>query len=230
MKYLCIIPARGGSKGIKQKNIIDVCGKPLISYTIQVAMQAAENGLFEKTIVSTDCETIADISRKCGANVPFIRPAKIAEDKSKSIDFVLHSLDFYRNKGVYFDAVVILQPTSPLRSYENLKEAIELFNRNTHNSLISGYTDEAISDLVLYYKEMNQAVALNKNHNKGGRRQDHKAIYLRNGAVYITKVTYLKKHQQIISDSPLMYEMNKYNSINIDSYDDLQYVRYILCK
>lgn len=228
MKYLCIIPARCGSKGIPFKNIIDVSGKPLISYTIDMAMKLKEENMISKVIVSTDCEEIEKVAISHNAEVPFLRPSEISGDKAKSIDFVLHSLSYYEKLNDYYDAVIILQPTSPLRTYDDLKESIDLFTTKKSESLISVYEEETINDLIMYHKEADFAIAVNENHNKGVRRQDHGSIYIRNGAIYITSTEYLQKEEKIISDKPLLKIMEKKNSVNIDTYDDLEYVRNIL--
>ena len=103
MKIICIIPARGGSKGIPKKNIIDVRGKPLIAYSIEPAIEAMELGLIDKVIVSTDSIEIADISKNYGAEIPFLRPDDISGDKAKSIEFIEHALSFYKNLGINYE-------------------------------------------------------------------------------------------------------------------------------
>jgi CMP-N-acetylneuraminic acid synthetase len=125
---------------------------------------------------------------------------------------------------------MVLQPTSPLKSFDDILNAIEIFNRNEGDSLISVYKEETINNLILYHKEDDKAIPLNTDHNKGVRRQDHGVVYIRNGAIYITKVDYLKKEQKIISDIPLMYEMKKNRSVNVDTYEDLECVRSLLCE
>ena len=229
MRLLCIIPARCGSKGIPYKNIIDIGGKPLIQYTIEIAKKLKDQGKVDELIVSTDCKEVADISEKLGAKVPFLRPRNLSDDKAKSIDYILHALNFYEGIGQKYDAVIVLQPTSPLKTYNNVVGAIDVFNEYQGDSLISTYKEETINNLIMYHKDKNQAIPLSKDHNKGTRRQDHGAVYVRNGAIYITNTTYLKKRQRIISDVPLMYEMSKKNSINIDNYEDLDRVRELLC-
>ncbi len=231
MNILCIIPARCGSKGIKNKNIIDVCGKPLIAYTIEKALNLKNNNLIDKVIVSTDCDTIANISINLGAGVPFLRPKDISNDKAKSIDFILHAINFYEQKDINYDAILLLQPTSPIRDIKILKKSIEIFKNDDANSLISVYKEEYINDLVMYRNINNKSLKpLNELHNKGVRRQEHGSVYVRNGSVYITKVAYLKKEKQIISNKPLFIEMNKNSSINIDTHEDLDLIRKILCK
>ena len=230
-KILVIIPARGGSKGIRDKNIIDICGKPLIQYSIDQSVELKTIGLVDKIIVSTDSEKIANIGRKLGAEVPFLRPDSISQDKSKSIEFILHAINFYEEKNIFFDAVLLLQPTSPMRDLALLKKAIHLFKENNEDSLISCYKEEYINDLVMYKSGKGAKLKpLNIHHNKGVRRQDHGDIFIRNGAIYLTKVSYLKKSEQIISDNPLLVETRKSQSVNLDSLEDLEILKRVLCK
>lgn len=230
-RILTIIPARGGSKGIKDKNIVDICGKPLIEYTINPALELKKQGLVDEVIVSTDSEKIASISRQLGAAVPFLRPAEISDDKAKSIDFVLHALDFFKNQEKFFDAVLLLQPTSPLRTTHQIDTAIKLFVENNADSLISCYKEEYINDLVMYKKEKTGFLKpLNPLHNKGVRRQEHGEVFVRSGSIYITKVGYLYATHQIISDTPLLFEVTKSESINLDTLEDLKILRTLLCR
>ena len=223
MKVLTIIPARCGSKGIKDKNIIDVCGKPLIEYSIKQALELKKSGLVDRVVVSTDCKKIANISKKLGAEVPFLRPNELASDTSKSIDFIIHAIEYYKSINIYFDAILLLQPTSPLRSFKILSSAIKIFANANEESLISVYKEEYINDLVMYKNSSEiKLKPLNKQHNKGVRRQEHGSIYVRNGAIYLTKVNYIEKYKQIISDNPLFIEMKKNDSVNIDTIEDLE--------
>lgn len=231
MKVLTIIPARCGSKGIQDKNIIDVCGKPLLAYSIEPAIKLLKEDLVSEVIVSTDCQKIANIANRYGAKTPFLRPEAIAGDKAKSIEFIIHAIEFYEKQNIFFDAVLLLQPTSPLRTYRQLQEALSEFKSKNADSLISCYKEEYINDLVMYRDGINNFLEpLNDKHNKGVRRQDHGSIFVRNGAVYITKVEYLKKTNQIISDNPLLLEMKKSDSINIDTLEDLEMLKRVLCK
>lgn len=231
MKILALIPARGGSKGIKDKNIIDICGKPLIQYSIDTSLELKKHGLVCKVIVSTDSNRIAEISKKLGAEVPFLRPENISGDEAKSIDFILHALSFYEKLDIQFDSILLLQPTSPIRDITLLKDAIKLFKVKNANSMISCYNEEYINDLVMYKTgEGTYLEPLNINHNKGLRRQDHGDIFVRNGAIYLTKVSYIKETHQIISDNPLLIEMKKSQSINIDTLEDVEILKRIICK
>ena len=232
MKILAIIPARGGSKGIKNKNIIDVCGNPLIYYTIDPALKLKESGLIDELIVSTDSDLIKKISEEYNVYIPFLRPESISGDKAKSIDFIIHAIEFFKDKGINYEAILLLQPTSPLRDFKLLKQSIELFVESNSNSLISCYKEEYINDLVMYKSQTNSKVLtpLNKNHNKGVRRQDHGDVFVRNGAIYLTKVNYLTVTRQIICDAPLLVEMRKSDSINLDTLEDLEILKRVLCK
>lgn len=231
-RMLVIIPARGGSKGIKRKNIIDLCGKPLIQYTIEPALQFVQEKKAGKVIVSTDSEEIAAISEKLGAEVPFIRPKHLASDTSKSVDLILHALDFYEKNGTVFDSVILLQPTSPLRNLEDMSAVADLWNRHstTNDSLISVYQEDYVCDLVMYNKDGHIGIPLHDGHNKGIRRQEHKEIYIRNGAFYVTKASYIKRTRLIVSDTPILYEMPKHRSVNLDTKEDLKFLRWIICK
>jgi len=224
-RFLVVIPARSGSKGIKNKNIKDINGKPLIQYTIEPALKLLNNNIVERVIVTTDSSKYKKIAEGLGAEVPFLRPKEISGDQTKSVSFVLHAIKFFEKKEIYFDVIIILQPTSPLRTYEDIKNAIEIFNKaNKPKSLITCYKGDYINDLVMYKKKNNHAIPLNLNHNKGIRRQEYEHYYVRSGAVYITSVKYLKKELKVISDNPLMYEIPKSRAFCIDTEEDLKII------
>jgi CMP-N,N'-diacetyllegionaminic acid synthase len=229
-KILCIIPARSGSKGIKNKNIIEVGGHPLLSLTIKDACELKLHNLVDVVIVSTDCNKIASIAQKYGASVPFLRPKRISGDKAKSTDLILHALDYFKKEGKFFDAVLLMQPTSPLRGLDILAKAIKKFEKSGADSLISCYKEEYVNDLVMYHKKNDLLQPLNKDHNLGVRRQDHGEVYVRNGSIYIVKTSYLIKTNKIISDKPILIEMSKSDSINIDTVEDFNILEERLCK
>ena len=134
MRTLGVITARSGSKGIKDKNIRNLNRKPLIAYTIESALQSQ---YIDEVMVSTNSENYADIARKFGANVPFLRSEKNSTDTAKSVDVLLEVLDEYKKIGQEFDNVVLLQPTSPLRTCRNLNEAFQLFYDRNADSVVS---------------------------------------------------------------------------------------------
>jgi CMP-N-acetylneuraminic acid synthetase len=125
LKILAIIPARSGSKGIPNKNIKKLSGRPLIYYTIKAALNSK---LIDRIIVSSDSEKILKISEKLGAEIPFKRPKNISEDKSLAIEVIQHALNWLEKNEKYFpDAIIYLQPTSPLRTKKHINEAINIF-------------------------------------------------------------------------------------------------------
>lgn len=134
MEILGIIPARGGSKSIPMKNIVSLCGKPLISYTIEAAL----NSKINRTIVSTDNKKIAQISKKYGAEIPFYRPKNLSLVNSHPNDLIKHALDFFKTTESYVpDIVILLQPTSPHRTAKIINRSIELLKSKSSSSVIS---------------------------------------------------------------------------------------------
>lgn len=229
MRLLTIIPARGGSKGIPKKNIIDVNGKPLIAYTIEPAIEALHEGLVDKVIVSTDSGEISEVAKRYGAEVPFLRPESISGDKAKSIEFIQHAMQYYDELGERFDAVLLLQPTSPLRTVENIRKAINLFKDSGNDSLITCYEEEYINDLVIYKldKDGKTSIPVSPLHNKGVRRQDHGSTYVRNGCIYISGRELIRQGF-VIGETPLMLVMEKNRSVNVDTLEDLELLRKLL--
>ncbi len=227
-KRLAIIPARGGSKGIPKKNIYHVAGHPLIYYSIRAAKEAKEAGAVDKVIVSTDSEEIAAIARECGAEVPFIRPAELSSDQSKSADLMIHAVQFYRDQGENYDDIVLLQPTSPLRRGEDIIGAVALYDRKQGISLVSCYREESVSEYNAYHRKDDMGVALHPDHNKGRRRQDLPELFVRNGAVYITDVQYLLASKLVISDEPVIYVMPAERSMNIDTRYDMELTEWLM--
>lgn len=229
-KRIAVISARGGSKGVPRKNIIDVAGKPLIAYSIEAGLEAVEKGILDRVIVSTDDEEIAEISRKYGAEVPFMRPAELASDSAKSIDLLLHAAQYYRQQGIVYDDMLLLQPTTPMRTGEDIVKAFEIYDEQQADTLISCYQEEYICDLVTYYKDGDVAVPVNEQHNAGVRRQELPDLYVRNGAIYISNIEYMIRERKIFGGKLAMYVMPKERSVNIDTYYDLELARFLLEK
>lgn len=230
MKVLAIIPARGGSKGVPRKNIIEIKEKPLICYSIEAGLDAKKRGLIDELVVSTDDEEIANISRKAGADVPFMRPDYLSNDTAKSVDAMIHAYQFYLENGREFDTILLLQPTTPLRTVDDIENALGIYETQQVSSLISCYKEEYVCDLVSYHKEGDMAIALNEKHNGGGRRQDLPDLYVRNGAIYITSVEQMIKNHRVFDDVPAMYVMPKERSVNIDCMDDVEMLRWKLSR
>ena len=207
-----LIPARGGSKGIKRKNIKEICGKPLIAWTIK---QALETKSLDKVIVSTDDEEIANISVDCGAEVPFIRPKSIASDNTPGISNVLHLLEEIPNTS----KVLYLQPTSPLREIEDILNIIELQNKHDADSCIS-ISKAPKHPSWMYKLEGNKKISPIFCEENASRRQDLSEVFVINGALYFGKSEFYKREKTFITSETLGYIMPKERSIDIDDMDD----------
>jgi CMP-N-acetylneuraminic acid synthetase len=231
LKILGIIPARGGSKGIPRKNLRDVGGRPLIAWSIESGRQLLENGVLDRCIVSTDDNEIADVSRQFGADVPFLRPAEAATDTAKALAYVVHALDSLEHTGEFYDAVMILQPTSPRRDPSAIAEAVFKLIASDANSLISCYQEDYINELVMYVDVGNSRIRpRHPDHNKGVRRQEHGPTMVRNGAVYVTRIPYLRATGQLVCDHPVLLRMRKIDSIDVDTPDDLELLKAVMCR
>lgn len=231
MRILGIVPARGGSKGIPRKNLADVCGKPLIAYSIETGRQLLAGGTLARCIVSTDDAEIAACARALGADVPFMRPAAAATDTAKALAYVLHALEALEPQDGAYDAVMLLQPTSPIRNTAVIAAAVARMEAGNSDSLISCYREEYINELVMYDPQPDGTLLpRNPLHNKGVRRQEHGPAMVRNGALYVTRTPYLKATGSLVCDRPVLLEMSKLDSIDVDAPDDLILLRAVMCK
>lgn len=194
-------------------------------------MQLLKNGVLARCIVSTDDEEIAAVARIYDADVPFLRPAEAATDTAKAVSYVLHALDTLEPVDGPYDAVMILQPTSPRRDPEAIAEAVARFAASDADSLISCYQEDYINELVMYEDESDGRLRpRHPNHNKGVRRQDYGPAMVRNGVVYVTRVRYLRATRQLVCDHPVLLRMEKIDSIDVDTPDDLELLRAVLCR
>lgn len=224
-KILAIIPARGGSKGIPNKNIKNLKGKPLIAWTIGCAI---ESKVFSKIIVSTDSEEIAKVSRKYGADVPFMRPSQLATDSAKGMDVIIHAMEWFERNGECFDYIVLLQPTSPLRSSEDIVNAVVMCIDKNANAVVSTvecehhplWSNILPSDLSMVNFILPEV--LNKN------REELPKYYRLNGAVYVAKWGYLKNTNNWFSDRTYAYIMLQERSVDIDSIVDFRLAESLL--
>lgn len=192
MRVLAIIPARGGSKGVPGKNIKPLGGKPLLAYTIQ-ASNAAK--LLTKTIVSTEDQAIISCAKSYNAQVPFVRPDDLATDTAKSIDVVQHAVQFMESKGEFFDAICLLQATSPFRTDGMIDKAIQKFIDTDADALISvlPVPHEYNPHWTFEVNESGSLKIATGENEIISRRQDLPIAYHRDGAIYITKTEFIKK-------------------------------------
>lgn len=223
-KILAIIPARGGSKGIPYKNIMNINGKPLIAYSIEAAKQSK---YIDYILVSTDDYKIKEVSLQYGASVPFLRPEEISNDTAKSIDVVIHGINYLEESGEEFDYVVLLQPTSPLRTSQDIDEAIEIIIKNEKESLVS-VCEVAENPVLMRIIKDNSLQEIINFHGDNLRRQDLPTVYIFNGALYINKVSILLKDKAFVNGKTLPYIMEKEKSIDIDNKIDAKLAELIL--
>ncbi len=226
-KVIAIIPARSGSKGIKDKNLIDFCGKPLLSWSI---LSALNSNMFDRVLVSTDSERIAEVAKRYGAETPFIRPKSLSQDHVHSVHVILHALDFLYQKESYEpEAVAMLLPTSPLRSSKNLQEAVSLYLNGNDRSVI-GITGLGKNLNNLRFSTNNVLSFISNDIDPNRQRQGQQEIFTVNGAIFISNAKILKKKETFHTERAIGYKMSKDNSIDINSHDDLKNAREIYFK
>lgn len=224
-RIIGIIPARGGSKGLPRKNILPLHGKPLIAWTIE---QAKASEYVDKVIVTTDDEEIASVARTHGAEVPFTRPRELATDTATSLDVILHALDWFTTRGDIFDMLVLLQPTSPLRTSADISNAIELMFVKKALAVISVCETEHHpywSNVLAPDGSMDgflRPELSNKN------RQELPTCYRLNGAIYAADCAYVRSQQGFFGKQTYAYVMPKERSIDIDAKIDFQFVEFLL--
>ncbi len=212
---LALIPARGGSKGIPHKNIIDFHGKPLIAYTIEAAKQCEA---VDDIVVTTDDEEIRRVAVQYGAEAPFLRPAEYAADTSKTIDAVLHALRWLTEHGRTWDILVLLQPTSPLRTSEDISRGIALFMEKG-DSVCSVSPVDKHPAFIRSIEQDGRCVSLIPGM-MTARRQDLKEFYQVDGAVYINTVSELNEDTNF-NENRYGLVMEKSHSVDIDEKSDI---------
>lgn len=217
-KIIAIIPARAGSQGIKNKNLIDFCGKPLLAWTVESALKSKK---FDKIIVSTDNQDIAKTAKFFGAEVPFIRPRHLAKNDVHAVHVVLHALDYLSSNNYKPDAVAMLLPTSPLRSPNDIRNSIELYGKRNLNSVIGVCaTGKNINNLR--YCDNGVLSFISNSIEPNLQRQDQKELFTVNGAIFISNVAKLREYGTFHSPEAYAYEMEKINSVDINSMEDLE--------
>jgi YrbI family 3-deoxy-D-manno-octulosonate 8-phosphate phosphatase len=219
-KIIAIIPARGGSRSIPNKNIIDFCGKPLIAWTID---QAANSKYISSIYVSTDDEKISIVSSKYGADI-IKRPHEIATDSSPSEDALMHALLMVEKKKK-IDTVVFLQATSPLRTTKDIDDAIEFFNCNRGDSLFSA---SVLGDFCVWSKKRGVLESITFDYNNRGMRQERDPYYLENGSIYIFKPEILRKYKNRLGGKILLFFMPYWKSYEIDTVEDFEICEFFM--
>lgn len=226
MKSIAIIPARSGSKGLKNKNIKLLRGKPLMWYSVQAAIQS---GCFDEVMVSTDSEEYAKIAKECGAAVPFLRSKETSGDSISSWDSVREVLVNYEQLGKRYDYVMLLQPTSPLRTMEDIKNAFDVLKVNNAESVV-GVCEMEHSPLwsnVLPESGNLQGFIRSEAEALSGR-QSLPTYYRINGAIYLSKIDYKSFKFDLYNERGFAYKMPQDRSIDIDNALDFRIAEEIM--
>ena len=233
MKVLGVIPARGGSKGVPKKNIKNLSGKPLIYYTINAAKKSK---LLTDFCVSTDSSEIKNISLKYNAKVPFKRPKKISEDVDSEL-VVLHALNFYKKKGINFDAVMLLQPTSPFRSFKSIDKSIKILkkNKNIDSVFSSEKIDSYHPDKMFRIKNKKIKPYTNKFKDKYNEpvltlvaRQLLEDLYIPDGSIFLVRTNFLLEQKIMISKNSKVLISKNYENFDIDTILDFKIAEIIM--
>lgn len=225
MRNLAIIPARSGSKGLKDKNIRILKDKPMIAYSI---IAAQKSNLFSEIMVSTDSIKYAEISKKWGASVPFLRSVATSIDTADSWSVVREVLSNYYSNGIKYDTVCLLQPTSPLRTAEDIIEGYKELNKKKDADAITSVC--AVDHSPLWMMTLGESFDLTefRNNSTNMPRQQLKSYYRLNGALYIRKLKYSEKHIYILDKKEYAYIMDRKNSVDIDTIEDFEYAEFLM--
>lgn len=226
MRNIAIIPARSGSKGLKDKNIKMMNGKPLLAYSISAAKAA---GVFDEIMLSTDSQKYADIAIKYGASVPFLRSEKNSSDTAGSWDMVLEVLNNYKDLGREFDTVCLLQPTSPLRIGKDISDAYADFHKSEVDALTSVCEVDHSPLWAMTFGE-DRMLTEYKKHSSNAPRQKLATYYRINGAIYIRKIEYGKTGAELIDAKEIAFIMDKRRSVDIDDEFDFAIGEYLMNK
>jgi len=220
-KVLGIIPARGGSKSIPHKNLIELDGRPLLQYTAESALAAK---LLSKVILSTDDQVIADLGKKLELEVPFLRPKQLAGDNTPTLPVIRHTLDFLEKRGESYAAVCLLQPTSPLRQPKQIDDCIKLLiaNRSVDSVVSILPVPLEYNPHWIYFRRKNGSIYLSNGKSEPlTRRQLLPPAFIRDGSIYLTRRDVIMKKNSLYGKKVLGYRLKPEQSVNIDTFQDL---------
>jgi CMP-N-acetylneuraminic acid synthetase len=219
VRVLAIVPARLGSKGIPKKNIRLLGGKPLLAYT---AGAAAEATRLTRTILSTDDAEIAAVGRSCGLEVPFLRPSELARDETPTVDVLRHALEWVEACGEAYEAVCLLEPTSPFRRPQTIDECLRLLEEGTADAVVTVRpVPDKFNPHWVYFRERGGTLRISTGEGEPiSRRQDLPAAYYRDGCVYATKRDVIMNQKSIYGRRLVGYVVQDERSVNIDTLDD----------
>lgn len=215
---ICIIPARGGSKGIRKKNLIEFNGKPLIAWTIEAAKKIKK---INRIIVSSENKEILDLAKKLGAEVPFVRPKNLSADHVHATRAVLHAITWLdKNENYTPENIIMLLPTSPLRRANQISDAINIFQKKKPPSVIGVLSLEKYLNNLRYILN-ERLINLRGFKKKNFQRQELKKLYAVNGAIFITKTKNLMRKKTFHLNNSIGFEMDFFSSVDINEKKDL---------
>lgn len=219
MRILFLIPARGGSKGLPNKNSKLLKDKPLVLHTTDLLKEKFVGHEVE-ICVSTDSKTIIELVENSGIKVPFVRPDELAQDDSSSESVMLHAIHYYQEKGLHFDVLVLLQPTSPLKNRKQIEEAISQFNLDL--DMVVSVKKSKSNPYFNLFEEQQDGFLKKSKEGHFTRRQDCPTIYEYNGAIYVINVQSLLGKGFANFSKIVKYEMDNVSSLDIDSLEDFE--------
>lgn len=223
-RYLVLIPARGGSKRLPRKNLMEIAGQSLIERAVKCGETL---GTAATICLSTDDDALAAEGRKHGPYVPFMRPAELATDTAKSFDVVRHAIEWFADRGEKFDGLIFLQPTSPLRTPEHVREAVARFENLGADAVVSVCAAEHPPQWTATLAATGSMEAFGANLAAQKRSQDFAQAYRLNGAIYIYRLDKLIEHQGFFyNDRTFAYEMDQPSSVDIDTRNDYLLARF----
>ncbi len=219
MRVLGLIPARGGSKGVPRKNIRLLCGKPLLQYTAEAALAARH---LSHVILSTEDNEIAEVGRRCGLDVPFLRPAELAQDDTPTLPVVQHAMRWMETHGEHFDAVCLLQPTNPLRRPQDIDACIERLEQSDADAVITILPVPAeYNPHWVYFQDEGGLLHLSTGEvSPIPRRQSLPPAFHREGSVYVTRRDVVMEQHNMYGNSVVGHLLNPECCVNIDSLGD----------
>lgn len=230
MRVLGLIPARGGSKGVQRKNIRLLCGKPLLQYTAETALRAK---LLSRIILTTDDEEIAQVGQRCGLDVPFLRPPELATDHAPMLGVVQYVLRALIQSGDEFDAICLLQPTTPLRKAQDIDACIDLLVQRQVDSVVTILpVPTHYNPHWVYFQDKQGHLYLSTGEDAPiMRRQDLPPAFYREGSIYVTRCQVVLEQNSLYGQSVIGYPINPDESVNIDTMDDWERAERLLgCK
>jgi len=220
-EVLGLIPARGGSKEVPGKNIRLLCGKPLLQYTAESALAAR---LLSRVILSSDDEEVAKVGERCGLQVPFLRPAHLAQDDTPMLPVIQHALNWFELRGERFAAVCLLQPTNPLRRSEDIDGCIEMLQREGADAVVTILpVPHEYNPHWVYFRQEDGSLQISTGESEPiPRRQSLPTAYHREGSVYVTRSAVVTSGKSLYGNRVLGYLLDSDRSVNIDSLEDWQ--------